>query len=282
MDAASAATEKSISDEVRTSGNSDTGPDLSSASSPIVLCYHAVSELWPSTLAVRPDALQRQVSGLIKRGYRGVRFTEALTSDVGARVFAVTFDDSYLSVVSLAFPVLSRLGVPATVFMPTRADREGLRDWEGIRTWSDTEWREELAGASWAQLRELVAAGWEIGSHSRTHPDLTSITDAALRDELAGSREDCEAELGVDCTSIAYPYGLVDSRVIEATRQAGYLAGAALAVEGARGGAREPLCWPRLAIYRSDGPARLWAKRQVFVHAPRVLDGLNRLRALRS
>lgn len=237
-----------------------------------------MSESWPSPLAVRPEALHRQIKGLIKRGYRGTRFTEALTSDAGARVFAVTFDDSYLSVVSLAFPVLSRLGVPATVFMPTRADRDGLRDWEGIRAWSETEWRDELKGASWAQLRELVEAGWEIGSHSRTHPELTSITDAALRDELTGSREDCEAELGVKCTSIAYPYGLVDHRVVEAARNAGYRAGAGLAVEGAKGRTREPLCWPRLAVYRGDGPARLWAKRQAFAHTPRLLDELNRLR----
>ena len=251
-------------------------------SSPVVLCYHAVSGSWPSPLAVRPEFLHRQVSALIKRGYRGTRFTEAVTSNAGARVFAVTFDDSYASVASLAFPVLARLGVPATIFMPTRADRNGFRDWEGIREWSATQWRDELKGASWSQLRELVAAGWEIGSHSRTHPDLTSITDAELRDELEGSRDDCEAELGVRCSSIAYPYGLVDHRVVEAARQTGYCAGAALAVEGVRGGARQPLCWPRLAVYRGDGPARFWAKRQAFTHAPRLLEELNRLRGLRT
>ena len=241
-----------------------------------------MSETWPSPLAVRPALLERQVSALIRRGYRGVRFTEALTSRAGSRVFALTFDDAYESVVSLAFPVLARLGVPATVFMPTRADRDGLRDWEGIRVWSDTQWRNELEGATWEQLRELVAAGWEIGSHSRTHPEMTNISDSALRDELVGSREDCEAEIGTACTSIAYPYGLVDHRVVEAAREAGYSAGAALAVEGVRGRARQPLCWPRLAVYRGDGPTRFWAKRQAFAHAPRLLDELNRLRSLRA
>jgi len=275
-------TERSISGENCRSERPRAGPDLSSPSSPLVLCYHAVSESWPSLIAVRPAFLHSQVSGLIKLGYRGVRFTDALTSDVGSRVFAVTFDDSYSSVVTSAFPVLSRLGVPATVFTPTRADRDGFRDWEGIRPWSKTQWRNELRGASWSQLRELVATGWEVGSHSRTHTDLTSISEAALRAELEGSREDCEAELGVRCTSIAYPYGRVDHRVVEAALQAGYCAGAALRVEGGRGKSRHPLSWPRLSVYRSDGPARFWAKRQVFARAPRLLQGRNRLRALRS
>ncbi len=233
-------------------------------------------------MAVGPDPLHHQVSSLLKRGYRGIRFTEALTAGSGERVFAVTFDDAYASVVSLAFPVLSRLGVPATVFVPTRADNDGLREWEGIRRWSQTEWRSELTGASWPQLRELVEAGWEIGSHSRTHPDLTSITPEQLRDELEGSRADCEAELGAPCTSIAYPYGLVDRRVVDAAQKAGYLAGAALAVEGVHGRSRQALCWPRLSVYRGDGPTRFWAKREIFTHAPRLLDGLSKLRRLRA
>jgi len=258
------------------------GPDLSSASSPLVLCYHAVSESWRSPLAVRPEQLQRQVSALLKSGYRATRFTEALTTNAGTRVFAITFDDAYASVISLALPILSQLGVPATVFVPTRADRNGIRDWEGIREWADTPWRSELSGASWAQLRELAAAGWEIGSHTRTHPDLTRVPDAQLRDELVGCREDCEAMLETPCTSIAYPYGLVDDRVVESSRQAGYRAGAALAVEGAFGKSREPMCWPRLSVYQGDGTARFTAKLQLFTHAPRLFERLGSLRSLRA
>lgn len=261
------------------STQTDQGLEPKLTSPPLVLCYHAISESWPSLLAVRPDSLRRQIDGLLRRGYTGTTFTDALGTSASSRVFAITFDDAFESVVSLAYPILSELGVPATVFMPTRADRNGLRDWEGIRLWSATPWRDELRGASWPQLKELVVAGWEIGSHSRTHPVLTEISDEELRDELHGSREDCETMLGAPCTSIAYPYGMEDERVIKATRQAGYSAAAALAVEGDRRSARRPLCWPRLAVYREDGPLRFWTKRQVFAHAPRLLDGLNRVRS---
>ena len=248
----------------------------------MVLCYHAVSESWHSSLAIRPEQLRHQVSALLKRGYRAARFTDALTQNAGPRVFAITFDDAYASVISLAYPILSQLGVPATVFVPTRADRDGIRDWDGIREWSDTPWKGELSGASWAQLKEVVAAGWEIGSHTRSHPDLTSLTDAQLRDELVGSREDCETRLQTPCTSIAYPYGLVDHRVAESARQAGYLAGGALAVEGKYGRDRQAMCWPRLALYENDGAARFWTKLQLFTRAPHQFELLGKLRRFRD
>jgi peptidoglycan/xylan/chitin deacetylase (PgdA/CDA1 family) len=222
------------------------------------------------------------VRALLKRGYRAARFTDALTQDSGGRVFAVTFDDAYASVVSLAFPVLSQLGVPATVFVPTRADRNGVRDWEGIREWSDTPWGNELSGASWSQLKELVAGGWEIGSHTRTHPDLTNATDEELHAELAGSRKDCEAELGAPCTSIAYPYGRFDQRVEQSSRRAGYQVGAGLAVEGAYGRSRQVMCWPRLALYGKDEPARFWTKFQLFTRAPRLFQRLGKVDGIRA
>ncbi len=77
------------------------------------------------------------------------------------------------------------------------------------------------------------------------HPRLTQIDDERLREELEGSRRACAAATSLPCTSIAYPYGSVDARVVAAARQAGYTAGAALP---ARLHARSRLEWPRAGI----------------------------------
>jgi peptidoglycan/xylan/chitin deacetylase (PgdA/CDA1 family) len=220
----------------------------------LVLCYHAVSERWPADLAVTPTQLHAQLSHLIGRGYSGATFTAAVTEPPAGKTLAVTFDDAYVSVLDLAFPVLERLGLPGTVYVPTAwtgSDRP--MSWPGIDQWTGGPWEDELRPLSWDQLRRLAEAGWEVGSHTRTHPRLTRLDDARLAEELAASRHDCESALERPCSSIAYPYGDVDERVVAAARQAGYRAGAALP---ARAHAPRPLQWPRLGIAREDSPGR--------------------------
>lgn len=85
----------------------------------MVLCYHAVSETWPAKIAVKPDQLEEQLRLLLRRGYSGATFTEAATAPANGKLLAVTFDDAFRSVLEYAFPILSRLGLPGTVFVPT-------------------------------------------------------------------------------------------------------------------------------------------------------------------
>jgi peptidoglycan/xylan/chitin deacetylase (PgdA/CDA1 family) len=88
-----------------------------------------------------------------------------------------------------------------------------------------------------------------VGSHTRTHPRLSELDDQRLAAELGGSRSECAEELGRECTSIAYPYGDVDDRVALRTREAGYLAGAALGRSLRRS---NPHREPRIGIYNVD------------------------------
>jgi peptidoglycan/xylan/chitin deacetylase (PgdA/CDA1 family) len=220
----------------------------------LVLCYHAVSERWPADLAVTPAQLHAQLSHLLRRGYAGATFTAAVSDPRADKTLAVTFDDAYASVLDLAFPVLERLGLPGTVYVPTAwAGSDRPMSWPGIDQWTGGPWEDELRPLSWDQIRHLAEAGWEVGSHTRTHPLLTRLDDARLAGELADSRHDCESALGRPCSSVAYPYGDVDDRVVAAALRAGYRAGAALPARAHR---PQPLQWPRLAISREDSPAR--------------------------
>jgi peptidoglycan/xylan/chitin deacetylase (PgdA/CDA1 family) len=236
----------------------------------LVLCYHAVSPSWPAALSVTPEALESQLAELARRGYRGARFSDALSGKLRGRVVSITFDDNYRSVLELAKPILDRHGYPGTLFVPTDwpGGTQPMR-WPGIDSWLGTSHEHELAALTWQELRELADGGWEIGSHTCSHPHLPELDDATLVRELRDSRARIEAEVGVGCTSLAYPYGAHDARVTDATREAGYRwAGTIPRVLGSLA----PLSWPRAPIYHDDDMRRFRAK---------VSPAVRRLRASR-
>jgi peptidoglycan/xylan/chitin deacetylase (PgdA/CDA1 family) len=252
----------------------------------LVLCYHAVSDTWPSRLAVTSEQLREQIATLLERGYEPVTFTEAVLSDAGSKRLAVTFDDAYDSLRTHAAPVLAKLGVPATVFVPTDfAGRDGPMAWPGIDEWLTTPHSGELTPLDWDGLRELADSGWEVGSHTRSHPRLTELPDILLAAELTESRTEIEQHLDRPCLSIAYPYGDVDERVIAAARDAGYTAGAALPTTFEQ---PRRLSWPRVGIYRADTglPFNLKVSRAVrrLRRSPAwsMVEGLSRARGARA
>lgn len=246
----------------------------------IVLCYHALSPGWEAALSTTPERFERQLALLSARGYRGVTFSEAVSHRSGGRVVAVTFDDAYRSVLELGRPILDHFELPATVFAPTDfVGSEQPMSWPGITEWLGGPHAQELLPMSWAELRTLSQAGWEIGSHTGSHPHLTRIEDASLTHELTRSKAACEHHLQIRCTSLAYPYGDVDARTVAAAAEAGYGAAATLP---RRLSPRGPLEWPRVGIYQRDrdirfrlkvSPAMLRLRRST---AWSLLDGLGR------
>lgn len=217
----------------------------------LVLCYHAVSADWEAALAIPPGQLDAQLDHLAARGYRGVTFAEAVAGREAGRRVAITFDDAYRSVLRLAKPALDAHSMPATVFVPTDfPGAERPMSWPGIDRWLGVAPPHELTPLSWEELRGLSAEGWEVGSHTRSHPRLTGVGDAELAAQLAESRAECERRLERPCESLAYPYGDVDERVMEAAMAAGYAAAADL---GANPGPPSPYRWPRVGVYRADG-----------------------------
>jgi peptidoglycan/xylan/chitin deacetylase (PgdA/CDA1 family) len=237
-----------------------TRPDI------LVLCYHAVSEHWDWRYSVTPAVLEDQVRTLLERGYRATTFEHAVIDPPTERTLAVTFDDGFRSVAVHARPVLDRLGVRATVFVPTDSiGGQGLLTWSQLGDWVGGPHERELGAMSWDDARALRDAGWEIGSHTRSHPRLSQLDGSALRNELEGSRLDCERQLGQPCVTLAYPHGDADARVLQAASDSGYKAAATTA---AWTPSARALAWPRVVVTRWDtGPAFLrkvsWARRRV-------------------
>jgi peptidoglycan/xylan/chitin deacetylase (PgdA/CDA1 family) len=224
----------------------------------LVLCYHGVSDVWSAPIAVTQASLERQLSGLLSAGYTAKTLSEALREPRSSGTVAVTFDDAYRSVIEQALPVLSELRIPGTVFAPTSfIGSEKPMSWDGIAQWARGPHARELVPMSWEELGQLVEARWEVGSHTCTHPRLPALSAASMMEELEYSRQECEAQLGTVCSSLAYPYGQYNHATMAAARNAGYEAACALAryVQSP-----VPMAWPRVGVYRDDGAMRFRMK----------------------
>jgi peptidoglycan/xylan/chitin deacetylase (PgdA/CDA1 family) len=219
----------------------------------LILCYHAVSDSWPAVGAIEPTALERQLRHLLRRRYRPLTLSAALAADPTERRLVVTFDDAFSSVLERGLPVLQPLGVPATLFVPTDFAAEAApMTWSTLGKWVGTPREEELRCMSWDDVRRLADAGWEIGSHTCSHPKLPSLERAEAADELIRSKQICEEELQRECAVLAYPFGLHDPETVEVAREAGYRSAVTLGERllGARQEER-PLELSREGIYRT-------------------------------
>ena len=128
------------------------------------------------------------------------------------RTVVLTFDDGYEDFLTLAHPVLSHYGFSATVFVVT--DLVGARsNWQG-ETGSPL--------LSWEQIKLLQKAGVTFGSHTCSHPRLTSISEQQLWHELADSKKCLEDRLSEEVGYLAYPHGESNTRIQQVALEAGY------------------------------------------------------------
>jgi peptidoglycan/xylan/chitin deacetylase (PgdA/CDA1 family) len=223
---------------------------------PMIFMYHGVAEVAedPNYLCVTPARFAEQMSWLDGHGLRGVSITtlvEAMRAGRPRGLVGLTFDDGYVSVLESAVPVLQRHGFGATAYIIS--DRLG-----GTNEWDE--------GPSWPLLpasgvRELAAAGVEIGSHAATHRRLAGASPEQLTAEVGGSRSSLAALLGTEIPGFAYPYGSMDAAARRAVRDAGYQHACAVEASTAEIGL---MALPRMYIGQQDDAARMAAKRLLY------------------
>lgn len=186
-----------------------------------ILLYHriALPKLHSAVAGqyVAPCLLKSQILYLKKKQWQPVSLLESLhTRDsFSSDIFAITFDDGYLSVYDRAFPILMEAEVSATVYVVT-SQIGGTNLWDhGLGDCIEDMMTQE-------QIIELHKAGFEIGSHTLSHPHLPQLTDKELEREISDSKKHLEDMLGNEVQSFAYPYGEYDSRVRDKVIEAGY------------------------------------------------------------
>ena len=189
----------------------------------VILCYHGVgptsTSLDPGFLRVRPDVFRGQLELLLGAGFEFVTVAELADRSAGAEpppgLAALSFDDGMDDNHAVVRPILAELGLTATVFVAT-----GLIG-------KPNPWMAPSAGARMMdepELRELAAAGFEIGAHSVTHPDLSQLDYETCLREMTESRRTLERVVGAPVRTFAYPFCRYGPAALAAVRTSGFTA----------------------------------------------------------
>ncbi|MGB2874719.1 MAG: polysaccharide deacetylase family protein [Gaiellaceae bacterium] len=216
-----------------------------------ILMYHVLG-VPPATapypgLFVKPSDLAAQVRWLAGHGYHAVTLGQVFRYwrdgvALPPKPVVLSFDDGYLSDYTVALPTLRRFGWAGVLNLVVHNVTPG-----DITSW---------------QVRQLIAAGWEIDAHTISHVDLTGLSPAQLQREVAGSRGDLRRMFGQPVDFFCYPAGRYNSQVVAAVRSAGYLG--ATTVNPGLARPADPFTLNRIRIDYSDGLGGFAAKLRRF------------------
>lgn len=214
--------------------------------SPIILMYHAFGapQEPPSCYVIPGRHFARHLAWLRWMHYHVLDLEEFLRhrrehSLPPARSVIITIDDGYADNRTVAYPILRRYNVPATIF-PVSAYVGDRNRWDSTG---------ELAGRpllSWPQMREMLHGNVRFGAHTRRHIPLTTLAPHEARKEIEGSRRDLERALDRPILSFSYPHGRFDEVSEAAVERAGFLGAC-----GSRNGVNEPVV-PLYALRRLE------------------------------
>jgi peptidoglycan/xylan/chitin deacetylase (PgdA/CDA1 family) len=176
-----------------------------------ILLYHRIdASSTDSQYYVSPDKFEAQMKLLHDWGYTTITpelLVKAITegADLPLHPIILTFDDGHLNNYMTAYPIMKKYGFTGTLYV--------VGEYMGTPEYMNVD-----------QIREMANDGWEIGSHSMNHLDLTSLDRQQQQYEIIESRKFLEAELGIPIQTFAYPFGINDTTIINLTYSAGYIA----------------------------------------------------------
>ena len=169
-------------------------------------------------LVVHPKDFHNQMRWLKWTGYQGLSMRDLepyLQGKKQGRVFGITLDDGYKNNFDNALPILTKHGFTATCY-GVSSQIGGTNVWDaglvapkplmGVQEWS-----------GW------LKSGMEIGAHTRTHADLTTLSDDAAMEEISGCKTDFEREMDCEVRHFCYPFGRFGSKQTDMVRKTGYV-----------------------------------------------------------
>lgn len=189
----------------------------------IILMYHNI-DIPPKgaripNLYVTPRMFRFQMWYLKTAGFRVLSIQDLVAAveagDTRHNMAAITFDDGYTDFYHNAYPTLKHYGYPSTVYVVS-----GLVG--KVNEWDSKNETYQKTMMNWKQIVEVSENGVQIGSHTGSHPELTTLSDDMLEEELAGSKKEIEKQVNQPVDHFCYPYGDCNDRIQAAVRKAGY------------------------------------------------------------
>lgn len=225
------------------------------------LCYHSIAEQGPRFLTVGADLFERQLAVLRRGGYASgglAELEQAAAGRVSKPTVFLTFDDGFRDNRETALPLLREYGFGAFVFvLPPLVDTGAALEWPEVRE-DRGRFAATMRSVDWPMLEEMREGGFEVGSHTLSHPSLPTLGPEALRQELSDSRARVAARLG-SCETLAYPFGAWSPEVSAAAAECGYRFAFSLPTDAGQRRAG-PLSIPRINVDHRDGERRFAAK----------------------
>ena len=185
-----------------------------------IVCYHSVTEIDCDDDLHKlhlPRSLFVEHLDHLKKNYRVISLSEFLSARrEGRRLpnysLVLMFDDGFEDFFTVAADELARRNLPATVFIITdRADGHFAA--------------KDAPPLSWKQVQELAARGFQVGSHTQSHPYLLQLSEIAVQSELEKSRASLLKHLGQYEVPLSYPYGQTSPAIARTAETVGYSCG---------------------------------------------------------
>ncbi len=231
-----------------TGGAGSIGASASGTEPVPILMYHVINSPPPGApfpgLYVPPGELAEQLRALAQAGFHAVTMDQLWAHwRAGAplpagRPIVLSFDNGYQSQYTQALPELRRLG------------------WVGVENLQLTGLPPSQGGLSHAQVRGLVAAGWELDTQGFSHADLIALGPAELHYQVAVARTEIQRLYRVQANWFCYPSGHYNATVIAAVRAAGFRGSTTVVPGWARPG-EDPYRLPRLRVLGGTRPREL-------------------------
>ncbi|MBN2011050.1 polysaccharide deacetylase family protein [candidate division KSB1 bacterium] len=230
-----------------------------------ILAYHNIGFQFEWGInVVSPRLFEKHIKYLATDGYQSIRIEQYISGDIQKqKPVIITFDDAYQQVFEYAYPVLDEYGFTASIFVVT--DYVGKKN-----TWDINLGGKSAYHMGWGEIKELASKGWEIGSHTSTHPDLVALSDEALALELSQSRQELQARFGTQIHVMSYPFNRCNTRVVKAVQSAGYSGACCLAGKLLISSAYRHFTIPRRGVYAIDDIG--WFKHKLKNHVIGKLD----------
>lgn len=195
--------------------------ELNKSSIVSILGYHDFRDRGGTPMMINADRFRQQMKAIKDSKIPVIAMRDLLAWKKGEKnipdeAIVITMDDGWEGVYQYAYPVLKEYGFPFTMYLYSKYVNIGGRS------------------MTWAQIKEMMAYGAEVGSHSVSHENMTSRRDKRrgernetdqqtwILSELKDSKEFLEKNLGVPCTSFAYPFGNLNETIVQTAQQVGY------------------------------------------------------------